>query len=94
MAEDSGMDKYTVPEIAPLVKALYATEHGSVGGHLHVVLDDDNIDTSHVEYCIQSAESDRCSRCYALGLILRQMSKTQRSKLARMAYEPNTDGWD
>lgn len=88
------MDKFTVPEVLPLVRALYATPHGAVGGHLHVVLDDPNYEDGVVDACIERAAADKCSRCYALALILRRMSKTQRSRLARIGAYKDAEGWD
>jgi hypothetical protein len=80
------MNKPTVPEVLPLVQALYATEHGQMGGHLHIVLDDQNVDTDHVEYCLKAARFDQCKQCEELAELLMRMSPTQRKKLSLRAY--------
>ena len=35
---------------------LYNSPDGGVGGYGHIVFDDDNIETEHVEWCIEEAE--------------------------------------
>ncbi len=84
--------KPTVPEVAPLVRALYRGDDecsrgsGNVGGHLHIVLDDGNIETGHVSFCLDRALEDDCETCARLARVLLQMSRTQRSKLANMNH--------
>lgn len=79
--------KPTLPEVLPLVRALYATRHGVAGGCLHIVLDDCNVYDDIVEDCIQWAEDHECAECEALGRLLLRMSKTQRRKLAKAHRE-------
>ncbi len=74
--------KPTVPEVLPLVQALYASEHGACGGCLHIVLDDTNIEDHHVQYCVDYARERHCQGCLALAETLLRMSQTQRKKLA------------
>ncbi len=73
----------TVPEVAPLVAALY--ERHCAGCCFHIVLDDGNVEDSSVEFCMQFAAENECSECMALGPLLLRMSRTQRSKLRRYA---------
>lgn len=84
------MTKPTVPEVLPLVQALYRGEtactKGGVGGHLHVVLDDGNVDDGNVAGSIIYAREEGCTSCIELGELLLCMSKTQRSKLASMDH--------
>lgn len=76
------MDKKpTVPEVLPLIKAYYAKPGNGVGGWLHIVLDDGNIETSHIEYCKQSAIEHNDADGVAIADLLLRMSKTQRKKL-------------
>tara|TARA_R110002012_G_C11360762_1_gene580844 strand:- start:292 stop:561 length:270 start_codon:yes stop_codon:yes gene_type:complete len=35
---------------------LYSSPDGGVGGYGHIVFDDDNVETEHVEWCIEEAE--------------------------------------
>lgn len=76
--------KPTVPEVAPLVRALYARWGGGAGCCLHVVLDDGNVEDSFVDHCIESARELGHGDCLLLGYLLRDMSKTQRIKLGRI----------
>lgn len=77
------MPKPTIPEVRPLVQALYATDGGGAGCCLHIVLDDSNIEDGSVEFCIGWAQKHSHPDCEKLGRLLLQMSKTQRLKLAR-----------
>lgn len=80
------MDKPTVPEVRPLVKALFASEHGSVGGCLHIVLDDGNVQDHDVQFCLDYAKEQGCQQCMELAAILLKMSRTQRLKLGVGVY--------
>lgn len=93
----------TVPEVLPLANAYYCFPGCGVGGSLHIVLDDDNIGTKSIEYCIQCARDPDfwVSREYwnghdeageLLGRLLLLMSMTQRSKITGLCgggYGPN-----
>jgi hypothetical protein len=78
--------KPTVPEIAPLVRALYRSPRAAAGCCLHITLDDGNVEDSSVEYCIARAEEAGHAYCGALARALRSMSKTQRLKLRSVGY--------
>lgn len=86
----------TVPEVLPLVHALYRGEapctrgSGGVGGHLHVVLDDGNVEHGHVRWCLDSAVSDGCGTCADLARLMLRMTPTQRGVLSSRAYEKPT----
>lgn len=56
-------------------------DSGSVGGHLHIVLDDGNIEDGHVQFCLDEARRDACETCIRLAELLLEMSLTQRAKL-------------
>lgn len=79
------MVKPTVPEVLPLVQALYQTERGACGCCLHAVLDDGNVLDDHVAYSMQRAEEAGHQDCRALAALLLRMSKTQRLKLSSLA---------
>ena len=86
------MLKPAVPEVLSLVRRLYAQDDpctrdaGCVGGHLHIVLDDGNVEDGHVAFCLTKAQEDGCTTCITLAGLLMRMSKTQRSKLSEGAY--------
>jgi len=73
--------KPTVPEVLPLFETYYAKPGNSVGGSLHIVLDDANIQDVYVKYCIELAKEQNDEDGVRLGNILLTMSKTQRLKL-------------
>lgn len=74
-------DKPTVPEVLPIVKAYYAKPNNGVGGSLHIVLDDGNIETSSVKFCREYARQNNDLDGVALAELLLKMSYTQRKKL-------------
>jgi hypothetical protein len=73
--------KPAVPDVLPLVRALYATDHGSCGGCLHIVLDDGNVSDGNVQWCLDHAIERGCQQCEPIARLLLHMSKTQRLKL-------------
>jgi hypothetical protein len=72
--------KPTVPEVLPLVRALYG--RSSVGCCLHIALDDGNVEDGSVKYCVTTAVERGHKECEELARKLLLMSKTQRRKLA------------
>jgi hypothetical protein len=81
ITEGAKRAKPTVPEVAPLVRALY--EVHPAGCCLHIVLDDGNVQDSNVQFCLDLAVERGHASCAALAVLLGGMSKTQRTKLAR-----------
>lgn len=79
------MMKPTLPEVLPLVEALYA--RNSVGCCLHIVLDDGNVEGGSVEFCIDQAMERGHKECEELARMLTLMSKTQRRKLANTRFK-------
>lgn len=57
--------------IARQVAAFYALPGNDCGGVLHIVTDDDNIETHHVQWCLDeaSAAGDIAGRALALRLL-------------------------
>lgn len=74
----------TVPDVLPLVAALY--EKSGVGCCLHIAVDDYNVDDASVDFCIEGARRQGHLDCLALALLLRTMSRTQRLSAAH--YDP------
>lgn len=75
--------KPTVPEVLPLVRALYARH--SAGCCWHVVLDDGNTARHFVMATMAQLLEAPCEKgheCNALAIILPMMSRTQIIKLA------------
>lgn len=80
-------DRPTVPEVLPSVRAYCAKPGNAVGGSLHIVLEDNNVDDSDVEFCRQWAVERGDIEGVALAETLLRMSKTQRLKLAGSWYD-------
>ncbi|MDP3963705.1 MAG: hypothetical protein Q8Q39_04375 [bacterium] len=78
------LKRLTVPDVAPLVQAYYSKPGNGVGGSLHIVLDDGNIEDSHVRFCRKHAETLNDIDGIRLCDLLLQMTKTQRRKLYDM----------
>ena len=89
MTQDSATTRPTITTVLPLVLRLYREEDpcslnaGGVGGHMHIVLDDGNVERSNVEFCINAARKDHCTTCLTIGELMLRMSPTQRAKLSR-----------
>jgi hypothetical protein len=92
------MNRPTVPEVGPLVAAYYTFPGCGVGGCLHIVLDDGNIEDSNIHYCIECASdptfwvsqthySGHDEAGELLGRLLLLLSKTQRAKVCGWAYK-------
>jgi hypothetical protein len=81
-------NKPTVPEVVPVVAAYYAKPGNSLGGSLHVVLEDDNAEDYFVRSCRERAALEGDSDGVRLAELLLRMSRTQRLKLARMSFYP------
>lgn len=84
--------KPTIPEVLDRFAAYYHY-HDGWWRSLHLVLDDGNVDDDSVRFCIQVAEEKGDSEGAALGRILLQMSKTQRTKLGARLPLPPYDPW-
>jgi hypothetical protein len=71
--------KPTADVMIPLVK-----EYMTFGRHsFHILLDDLNVEDSHVVSCMKFADESNDKEGIALGKIFLKMSKTQRLKIAR-----------
>lgn len=78
-------DKPTIPEV--LERFLAYHNQYCAWGSLHVVLADNNVGDDSVRNCIAWAIANGDAEGEQLGLILLKMSKTQRSKISRLAHQ-------
>lgn len=81
---DKPRDRPTVPEVLPLVRAVY--QRHCAGCCAHVVIDDGNVDQEFTESSLERARELGHADCIALCEALVQMTPTQRRKLSRLAY--------
>ena len=65
---------------------IYDRPGGGVGCCLHIVLDDGNVDDSHVEWCHIKAIDNGHHDCVMLATYVLRMSKTQRTKMYHRGY--------
>lgn len=75
--------KPTIPEVVERFRAYH--RFNPVWGSLHIVLDDGNVSDAHVLFCVAEARSRNDAEGERLALILLEMSRTQRRKLAEVA---------
>ena len=47
-------------EAIELARQIYRMPEGRCGGPLHIVLDDGNIETKHIQWCVDYINSDEC----------------------------------
>jgi hypothetical protein len=78
---DFPRDRPTVPEVAPLIDA-YLEQH-PVGGNLHIVLEDGNIEIDHILWCRENARERGDDDAVRIATLMTQMTPTQRRKLYR-----------
>lgn len=72
---------FITPEIIERFAAYYSAN--PTWGSLHIVLDDLNLETSHVAFCVDWAERYGDVEGKALAEILLSMTRTQRAKIGR-----------
>jgi hypothetical protein len=80
---DKPRDRPTVPEVAPLIRAIYEREGGGCGCCLHIVTDDYNCEQSSIDFCLEYARERGHSDCIRVAEMLAAMTITQRTKASR-----------
>ena len=73
------------PTVTKEMKDRFKSYHDKNGawGSLHIVLDDHNLATHHVEFCVEWAQKEGDREGEALAKILLQLTQTQRGKIAK-----------
>lgn len=79
--------KVTIPEVTPWLRAYYSTPAGSLGGVLHIVLEDDNTENHWEADLIESARErgDEFGE-QLIHVLFSHMSRSQRHRLHRDVY--------
>jgi hypothetical protein len=83
------MAKPTIPEVIERFREYHRKPGNLAWGSLHIVLDDGNVEDAHVAFCVEHAEAQGDTEGAELARILLAMSKTQRSKIGRLAHQPS-----
>lgn len=78
-----------ISDVLPLLKEYCSREGNSVGGNLHIVLDDGNIEDDNIAFCLRQClySNPMDNLGAALCHLLKDMSKTQRKKISAMMYK-------
>jgi len=76
--------KPTIPDIMPLLEAFAEAPGNSMGGCLHIVLEDGNTENEHVQWCVDHAIEKGDELGAAVAKVMLAMSRTQRRKLCRI----------
>lgn len=85
VANNDMPQKPTIPEVIDRFYAYF--EAHPTWGALHIVLDDDNLEDSSVDFCIEWAERHDDTEGAELGRILRRMSRTQRGRISHICTD-------
>lgn len=81
---NKAVDRPTVPDVLPLVRAVY--DRHCAGCCLHILTDDGNCEQDDADYCLQRARETDHADCIAAAELIVQMTFTQRKRLAREVY--------
>jgi hypothetical protein len=76
-------DRPQVPEALVLAKRYYLKPENLAGGSLHIVLDEGNVHTADVMYCLEKCYEKKDFDGLAIACLLLKMTKTQRLKVGR-----------
>ena len=76
---------HVTPELIEKFATYHQREENSAWGSLHIVLDDGNFENGHVDFCIEYALEKGDLDGWQLAKILRQLSISQRMKIAKRA---------
>ena len=73
--------RWRVPHTIALAK-LYMEDFGNlVGGNLHIVLSDGNVEAGHVQFCLDEAQRQDDHVGVALAKCLAELSEAQRQEV-------------
>ncbi len=79
--------KITIPEVVKDFAEFYQKPGNGVWGNLHIVLEDGNVENSHVGWCLKNALEQKDYESARLCGFLLQMTRSQRSRLPRKVSE-------
>lgn len=73
--------KPTLLEVRPLIESFYKLEGNGAGGSLHIVLDDNNVQLPHIQWCAEQAEAKGDTTAVWLARVLCMLSASQRRRM-------------
>jgi hypothetical protein len=68
-----------------LVRRIYARH--MAGCCMHIVTDDDNLEDSSVQFCLDCARENNCAECVELATLMLKMKRTQRFKISKSHWD-------
>lgn len=71
----------TIAEVIEVIRVYYDKPENGAGGNLHIVLDDGNIETCHIEWCRNYARENGDVDGVELANILLGMSEAQMEEI-------------
>jgi hypothetical protein len=80
-------EKISVLDVLPLAISYLSKPGNSVGGSLHVVIEDRNLEDSHLRFCISHSKANNDLDGISLAEEMLKLSKTQRGKLIKLARQ-------
>lgn len=78
---DKPADRPKVPEIVELARRFYAKPGNGVGGNLHVVLDDNNLDDGCIRSAIERCREQSDEDGLVIATALLEMTPSQRRRV-------------
>lgn len=79
MAIDKPADRPKVPDVLPLVRAIY--ERHCAGCCLHIITDDCNTEQECADHVLERAREQGHEDCLRAAVMLQQMTETQRREV-------------
>lgn len=80
--------KVTRADVEAMLHDYYEMPGHTLGGAVHIVIENHNADDDDVEWCYEYARKEGDGAGMAIALALRQLSRTQRLKVAKVSYCP------
>lgn len=70
----------TIDQVKPLIRTYYEKDGNGAGGSLHMVLDDGNIETQDILFCLKWAKDRGDADGIQIAELLLPMTRRQRAK--------------
>ena len=83
---DKSPNRPRTPEVIADVQSFYALPGNDMGGNLHIVLDDGNLEDHAVWFCLERSLVKRDQIAARIARQLLAMTRTQRKRVYRNAH--------
>lgn len=85
------MQVYELPDYAHVIDGRVHVASHRVGGHLHIAIEDGNLERGHIQFCLDEAERDGCAHCVLVAWLMLQMTRRQLAKVYAGTYRVSMD---